>query len=521
MSEDSNPPPHALFSLAPGAGLLAAGRRLQRLGFAIIATADALRELSAGGVRAVDVADFVGVDERFDFPPTLHPRMERALTEDVTDGRIDLVFDVPYPLSQGNDVGGHTLLALAVKGGRIPVMTFDDLARVAEAYETAGGVGGELRRELAAKATSNIAGHYLDVLAASGDGSRFARRYQHARPLAEGENPYQRPAALYAGGGDDPLALHRFEQRCGDPPCLTNLADFDAILETLVRLHRGAVARFGEAPQLAVAAKHGNACGLGANRDDRGAAVDRALWGHPAAVWGGEVICNFPLDAEVAGRLLKSEARRSAFGNRYWMLHVIGAPEADEAAVARLAHNRDRKLFTHPGLADPALRRGRELRPVRGGALVQPPADYVLDFERLEWHGGMGRDPRGRGRPNRDLDLLIAWAAAYTSSCGGNEVALAGGGRLLGVGGGPSTRDAVELALRRAEQGGHDPGDAVFCADAFFPFSDAPELLCRAGLAAGVVPGGGKHFADVLACFAGYGVEVGVIPEEFRGFCRH
>jgi len=91
----------------------------------------------------------------------------------------------------------------------------------------------------------------------------------------------------------------------------------------------------------------------------------------------------------------------------------------------------------------------------------------------------------------------------------------------LGVGGGPSTVEAVEMAVHRAQFCGHDLKDSVFVADAFFPFIDAPEILIRSGCKYGIVPKGGKNFERVQALFTEHNIQVFYLPSSIRGFCKH
>ena len=117
--------------------------------------------------------------------------------------------------------------------------------------------------------------------------------------------------------------------------------------------------------------------------------------------------------------------------------------------------------------------------------------------------------------------MVVAWAVAWHSNHGGNEVSLVKDYDLLAVGGGPSTVDAIATALQRANACGHDLAGSVFAADAFFPFTDAPEILAQAGCAYGIVPKGGKNFEMVKELFTRERIEVLFLPEEYRGFCRH
>ena len=154
------------------------------------------------------------------------------------------------------------------------------------------------------------------------------------------------------------------------------------------------------------------------------------------------------------------------------------------------------------------------VRQLRGGFISQPPANYILDLKEVEWTNS----PIDR---ESYFSLIIAWSAAFTSFHGGNETAIAKNGALLGVGGGPSTYDAASTAINRAKEYGHDVKGAVFGADAFFPFTDVPELLFEAGCIGGTIPAGGKGEKDVVKYFKEHKMFVGMIPEQYRGFCKH
>jgi AICAR transformylase/IMP cyclohydrolase PurH len=91
----------------------------------------------------------------------------------------------------------------------------------------------------------------------------------------------------------------------------------------------------------------------------------------------------------------------------------------------------------------------------------------------------------------------------------------------LAVGGGPSTLEAAQIALMRAKRHGNSLHGSVFAANAYFPFTDAPETLCHINIKAGLVPGGGKRFKEVRGVFRKNNVSVIYLPEKYRGFCRH
>ena len=429
----------ALFSLDDTTDVEKIARKMVDNDWEIIASKETVEVLKAHNIPVIPIEDFIEDYKDYGFPPTLHPKIEAALTKDV-DYKIDLVYVIPYGPDKGDDVGGRTLLQLAQKGKRIFLSSVDAM-----------------------------------------------KRFTYSRKLAWGENPYQQ-AELSVLNMSDPLAIHSFEQIAGDVPEYTNMADLDSILTTLCLLWEG-LKHFGYG-EIGVAAKHGNACGV-AFEDDEWCATGNALIGNKRAIWGGEYITN--------GFVGKREAE--LLSSNDVMLDVIAAPHFTDEAIEILSKRKQRKVFVNPALSTPTIDKSIHPRFVRGGLLSQSPADYVLESD--------------------NIDLLIAWAVAYSSFHGGNEIAIAKDGMLLGVGGGPSTIDAANTAVQRAKEQGHDLQGASFCADAFFPFTDAPQVLIDAGCTHGAVPLGGKRENDIRNLFLNTGVQMTWIPEQYRGFCRH
>ena len=150
-----------LISLSDTLGVEKLAQEFQELNWDILCSQETHSILSKAGIPAISVEQFTGVQEDFRFPPTLHPKIEAALTSDSSDCKIDMVFDIPYPLTQGNDVGGHTLLALAAKGGRIPIMSIGDLEIVLDELKEFRKVSDELKNTLICKTYAVISEHYF------------------------------------------------------------------------------------------------------------------------------------------------------------------------------------------------------------------------------------------------------------------------------------------------------------------------------------------------------------------------
>lgn len=504
----------ALFSLFDTRNVFKYAQALLDLGWQIIATRETVEFLAHAGIKVMDVASFVGVEECYPFPPTLHPKIEAALTTE-SESRIDLVYDIPYPKNIGNDVGGRTLLALAAKGNRIAVTCPEDMEEVINLLRQYGYIPDSFRRELIDRVNANIAAHYLNLVrnseAVGYEG--FIARYEFT--LLNGENPYQVPAYLYSSYEDDPLALHQFKRRSGEVPCYTNLADMDSIIRTICLIVGTFNSVYHKTPNVAIGAKHGNPCGLAIDWQDPKVAIEKALFGNPRGIWGGEFITNFEIDEGCASKLLRSELREKLCGKSAWMLDIIAAPSFSERAVEILGQRRQRKLFENFTLNSPRLpSQPRVYRHVRGGILVQPPPNYVLDPNSAEAVGSLDQE--------RVLeDLIIAWAVAWNSNHGGNEVALAKEGQLIGVGGGPSTADSALTAVTRARSAMHETRSSVFAANAFFPSTDGPQMLGEAGCMAGLVPAGGQQEHMVREYFLENAIGMLYLPERCRGFNRH
>ncbi len=503
----------AIFSLNDTSRAVEFAELLVGAGWEVVGSKETIEILGPKNIPVTDIADFTGEKEDFGFPPSLHPSIEFALTTDC-ENPIDLVFILTYPLTVGNDVGGHTILALAAKGGRIPVMCNEDMEVVTKEIAEHGDISQPLRNKLISKANFVTATHFANLLKGQDDHEILLGTKSY--DLLNGENPYQVPASAFVSDHDDPLSLLNFIKVAGENPCFTNMADADCILEVLCLSVEAFQLNMGRMPFICIGAKHGNACGMGVSFESPESAIESALWGNPRSIWGGEVITNFPIDEKLAEILLKSSKREECLSSAFWSLDIIMAPSFVEEAIEILSKKKARKLFKNSAVTKPSQRANKYmLRPVRGGFLRQPTADYILNLKECS---NINIDSFS---DDTIIDMIIAWVVAFTSSHGGNEVAIAKDNALLGAGGGPSTVEAADTAIKRAHDCGHDCANSVFAADAFFPFDDAPQLLKQAGCTGGVVPGGGTTHEDIKKYFMDNNISCGFIPEEYRGFCRH
>ena len=119
----------ALFSLNDTTRAAEFAEQLISAGWKILASTETAKVLKNKKIPVLDIANFTNIKKNFKFPPTLHPKIESALTTN-SKNSIDLVYILTYPNSKGADVGGHTVLALAAKGRRVPISNNKDMEKV-------------------------------------------------------------------------------------------------------------------------------------------------------------------------------------------------------------------------------------------------------------------------------------------------------------------------------------------------------------------------------------------------------
>jgi phosphoribosylaminoimidazolecarboxamide formyltransferase/IMP cyclohydrolase len=187
-------------------------------------------------------------------------------------------------------------------------------------------------------------------------------------------------------------------------------------------------------------------------------------------------------------------------------LEVVVAPAFDDAALGVLAGKPNLRLVVDPTLDAAADRTGLSARGLlevdylgsvrtAGGAVLVTAPDRLPD-DPDAWTQVSTREPTDRER--RDLDLAWRLCRGVVS----NAIVLVRDGMLVGLGSGQVSRvDACRQAVDKARQfqGADGARGAVAASDAFFPFTDGPEMLLAAGVTAIVQPGGSMRDAEVLA----------------------
>ncbi|MFD6107794.1 bifunctional phosphoribosylaminoimidazolecarboxamide formyltransferase/IMP cyclohydrolase [Nocardia salmonicida] len=374
------------------------------------------------------------------------------------------------------DIGGPSMVRAAAKnhpsvGVVVDVTDYDDVLAAVKS----GGFTLAERTALAAKAFQHTASY--DVAVASWMGSvavpavaeeteQFpgwvAGSWERAAVLRYGENPHQ-AAALYTSN-DGTVGIAQAEQLHGKEMSYNNYTDGDAAWRAAFDFDEPAVAVI----------KHANPCGI-AVAGDIAEAHRKAHATDPVSAYGGVIAANREVSVEMAEQVAEI------------FTEVIIAPGYAPGAVEVLQRKKNVRVL----VAEAPQRKGVELRPISGGALLQD--RDVLDAagdDPVNWTLAAG-DPAD---VTTLADLEFAWRACR--SVKSNAILLAEDGAAVGVGMGQVNRvDSCKLAVERA---GERAKGSVAASDAFFPFSDGPEILVAAGVRAIVQPGGSIRDKDTI-----------------------
>ncbi len=199
------------------------------------------------------------------------------------------------------------------------------------------------------------------------------------------------------------------------------------------------------------------------------------LRGRPLSAFGGIVAIPGTIDARLAERIVANP-----------LADVLVAYGYEPAALEMFAARRKnmRALAAPVPRVDPLA-----FRQFCGGFLVQERDRVGVGHQ--AWRVVTARQPTAEQWRDAELAWLVC---ARTTS---NAIVLAKDGQIVGVGcGQQNRRDSARLAGEKAA-GRADGG--VGASDAFFPFRDALDAVCDAGVAVVVQPGGSLRDDEVIA----------------------
>ncbi len=352
------------------------------------------------------------------------------------------------------DIGGVSLIRAAAKNFFDLLVLpssefFDEGADLLAASN--GKTCLEERRRLAAAAfdvTSNYDTAIFDYLN-QGYFNSFKKSIRKAIPLRYGENPHQK--GQFFGNINEV-----FEQLSGKALSYNNLLDVDAALNLMVE--------FSE-PTFAII-KHTNACGV-ASRPHIEEAWIHALSGDTVSAFGGILIANRNITPEIA------------YSINELFFEVLIAPGYEAESLEILMQKKNRILLRQLK----PLTTASQFRSALTGVLCQN-ADQA-EARNESWQTVTVKHPTHAG-----LDDL-RFANIIVKHLKSNAIALVKDQKLIGMGAGQTSRvDALNQAIRKANEFKHDLNGAVMASDAFFPFADCVEIAHNVGVTYVIQPGG-------------------------------
>jgi len=499
----------ALLSVSDKTGVVDFARGLTDMGVELVSTGGTAATLTEAGLQVRTIDDFTGFPEIMDGRvKTLHPKLyagvlaRRDLPAHMVAAEehgiefVDLLCVNLYPFEtvasrrgadeqeiiENIDVGGPTMVRAAAKNfGFSAVVTSPESydAVLQELRDADCRLSLQTRESLAAEAFAYTARYDTSIA------RWFAERrddfpnilmnaYEKVLDLSYGENPHQR-AAYYAQVGARMHVLSMVRQLGGNKLSFNNLLDLNA--------GRQLVSEF-ELPACVII-KHNNPCGcaVGATAVK---AYERAFACDPMSSFGGVICLNRPVDAELAGVLVKQFAE------------IVFAPKITDDALEILCTKPKLRILEDNERRRPNVVE-RDFKRVMGGLLVQ---DRDIDLEdRTSMEVATERKPTEAEWG----EMLFGWKVC--KHVRSNAIVLSRDLASVGIGAGQMSRvDSVRIAVEKAQAAGADLSGGAMASDAFFPFADGPQLAIEAGVTSVIQPGGSMRDAEVVAAADAAGV---------------
>jgi phosphoribosylaminoimidazolecarboxamide formyltransferase/IMP cyclohydrolase len=194
------------------------------------------------------------------------------------------------------------------------------------------------------------------------------------------------------------------------------------------------------------------------------------------SAFGGVICLNRPVDRELAGAIVGQFAE------------LVFAPGYDEDALEILATKPNLRVLEDNERRTMNVAE-QDSKRVIGGLLVQ---DRDMDLEdRSEMQVVTERHPTEAEWG----EMGFAWKVC--KHVRSNAIVLAKDLASVGIGAGQMSRvDSVRLALEKSQA--DSLAGAAMASDAFFPFSDGPQLASDAGITAIIQPGGSVRDHEVV-----------------------
>jgi len=275
-----------------------------------------------------------------------------------------------------------------------------------------------------------------------------------------GENPHQKGAFLIDSKTKDPLSIQNFKKPQGKEISFNNLLDINAAISTISEL--------GGKKSICVIIKHGNPCGAAYGKNPEDAFLKSWYRGDSLASFGGIMAINRPVDEKLAKLMTKN------------FFEILIAPKIEKSTLKIFSQKPNLIILINPALKNPQPSKEIDIKKIRGGFLIQMPDLKEIRKKDLKVVTKI------KPTKKQIRDLLFAWKICKVSKS--NAIVLVKDETIISSGVGQQDRKrACQLAVIKAEEGAKN---CIVASDGFFPFSDGPKILIKAGIKAIIQPGG-------------------------------
>lgn len=484
----------ALVSVSDKQGIVEFCSRLNKCGYQIVSTGGTLKTLVENKIDAIDITAVTNFPEILDgrvktLSPYVHGGLlyrrdlasHRAQVEEHGIEAIDLVCVNLYPFESASqsgsledaieniDIGGPSMVRSSAKNYKdvLIVTSPTDYDRVASAIED-NAVNLELRSNLCAKAFRHTArydaiiSNYLTKNIGTEEAESITLAYDLNQELRYGENPHQNAKYYTRIGGKNTIEVCDILH--GKQLSYNNIQDGQAALDLLSEF---------DVPTVC-AIKHMSPCGVGQGSDIT-TAWERAYSADPVSIFGGIVVTNQEITAEVATEMAKI------------FLEVIIAPSYSEEAFSILSSKKNLRILK---LNDSDVAVEVQYKSVGNGLLVQDvdtANNYKLDYQVVT-----------KKAPSEDVLNQMRFGQSVVKHVKSNAIVLVKDNQTVGTGGGQTSRiDSARIAFEQAKNLGVTD-NIILASDAFFPFDDVVTLASEYGVTAIVQPGGSIRDQDSI-----------------------
>lgn len=504
---------YALLSVSDKDGIEEVAQTLVEQGVTLLSTGGTYRVLAEAGIPVETVESITAFPEMMDGRvKTLHPKIHggllglrdnanhQAAMAEHGIAPIDYVIVNLYPFKatienpnatlsdaiENIDIGGPSMLRSAAKNYQSVTVVTDprDYAALIAQLKNAGETSFAFRQYLARKVYQltayydGLIGEYLaqqplqDADFDMKNWNHLTLAYQKQQDLRYGENSHQQ-AAFYTTVNPPAFSIAGAKQLHGKALSYNNIKDANSALKISQEFDEPA----------AVAVKHMNPCGvaIGANINE---AFDRCFSADPVSIFGGIIVLNREVDAELAQKL------------HDLFLEIIIAPHFTPEAFEILAAKKNIRLMT-VDFSEKDQAYEQEYVSVGGGLLAQTPdqsAELLAETGAevpAEWEVMTQR------QPDAAEIAALNFAMKVVKHVKSNAIVVTDQYMTLGIGAGQMNRvGAAEIALNQADAREEKSSVFVMASDAFFPMDDTVTLANQYGISAIIQPGGSLKDED-------------------------